>query len=223
MALFSDNERLSNGTAHEQVHTYYHGTIDVDDDCVDHVGVQPEWYAPKYPTRRTGYYFSRIGKGDRYSSDDTGIQPLIHPRDGLHYRLSKSNKNNREDLNVSKKHLAFPTVTFRPFADQSEYEVNVGETVVFTYYYQDVDSKLDIMFALDDDTNPFNDSDNSDYKEIGAQTGKAKRGTISAETTFEWVPTDADIGTHYVQIKATDAGKLTRYDYLIQPIKVQNN
>ncbi|MEK6729394.1 MAG: hypothetical protein AABY76_05155, partial [Planctomycetota bacterium] len=220
---FSDNNTLSNGTAHEQVHTYYHGTILFDDACIDNVLVQPEWYEPKYPTRRTGYYFSRIGKGDRYSSDDTGIQPLIHPRDGLHYRLSKSDKNNRENLNVSKKYPAFPNVTFKPFADQSEYEVNVGEKVVFTYYYQDADSKLDIMFALDDDTNPFNDSDNSDYKEIGSQTGKAKRGTISAETTFEWVPTDADIGTHYVQIKATDASKLARYDYLLQPIKVQNN
>ncbi len=122
----------------------------------------------------------------------------------------------------AKKYPAFPNATFKPFANQSDYEVKVGEKVVFTYYYQDADSKLDIIFALDDGTNPFNDSDNSDYKEIGSQTGKAKRGTISAETKFEWVPTDADIGSHYVQIKATDAKKLVRYDYLLQPIKVQS-
>ena len=54
-------------------------------------------------------------------------------------------------------------VTFKLFEypkDQSDYKVKVGEKVVFTYYYQDIDSdNLDIRFCLDDDTNPFNNSD----------------------------------------------------------------
>ena len=50
---------------------------------------------------------------------------------------------------------------------------------------------------------------------------KLKRATISAATKFHWVPKSADIGTHYVQIKATDAKKQVRYDYLLKPINVQ--
>ncbi|MEK7699230.1 MAG: hypothetical protein AAB332_02390 [Planctomycetota bacterium] len=70
--------------------------------------------------------------------------------------------NNRVLLKVLYK--ASPNVTFKPFANQSNYEVEVGEKVVFTYYYQDADSsKLDIRFNLDNDTNPFNDSDNKYY------------------------------------------------------------
>ncbi len=227
-----DNLSFShNGTAHEQVHTYYHGTILESEslegyDCIDYVEVQPEWYEPKYPTRprKTGYYFSRIGKGDRYSSDDSGIEPLINPMDGLHYRLTRSSTNNRESLSTT--FSVWPNVTFKPFADQSgysDYEVKVGKKVVFTYYYQDVDSdNLDIVFALDDDTNPFNNSDNKYYKKIGSPKGKTKkRGTISAKTKFEWLPKYTHIGTHYVQIKATDADKQVRYDYLLKPINVK--
>ncbi|MDG6006614.1 MAG: hypothetical protein E3K29_12385 [Candidatus Brocadia sp.] len=210
-----DSGVFGNGTAHEQVHTYYHGTILGDDACVDHVLVQPEWYEPKYPTRKTGYYFSRIGKGDRYSSDDTGYLPLIHPGDGLHYRLIASNKDNRADLDLSNNYPAWPNATFKPFENEDDYNVHVGEKVDFTYYYQDAGSNLDIMFALDNDTNPFNNSNNNYYKEIGSHPGKTKRGTISAKTKFSWVPTDADIGTHYVQIKATDADGHVRYDYLL--------
>ena len=203
------------GGPHEQVHTYYHGTILGDDACADQVLVQYEWYEPKYPTRKTGYYFSRIGKGDRYSLDDTEIEPLIHPKDGLHYRLIASNKDNRADLDLSNNYSAWPNATFKPFENENAYNVQVGSKVDFTYYYQDADSKLDITFALDNDTNPFNNSNNNYYKEIGSQTGKTKRGTISAKTKFSWIPTDADIGTHYVQIKATDANGHVRYDYLL--------
>ena len=65
---------LPNGSAHSQVHTYYHGTISHKnddgtiwyDDCVEHIQVQPKWYAPYSNMRGTGYYFSRIEMGDRY-------------------------------------------------------------------------------------------------------------------------------------------------------------
>ncbi len=218
---------LPNGSAHSQVHTYYHGTISHKnddgkiwyDDCVEHIQVQPKWYTPFNDERHTGYYFSRIEMSDRYS--DTG-QFSIFPKDGLHYKLSGSD-NNRVPLKLLS--IAWPNVTFKPFANQCDYEVRVGEKVVFTYYYQDADnSNLDIRFNLDNDTNPFNNSDNKYYYEIGRPKLKTKRSdTISDETKFDkWVPTSADIGTHYVQIKATDHNKQVRYDYLLKPINVQS-
>ena len=147
---------------------------------------------------------------------------LVPPIIGLHYRLRGSD-NNRVPLKVLLKAKKWPNVTFKPFEDQkdqSDYKVKVGEKVVFTYYYQDIDSdNLDIRFCLDNDTNPFNNSDS--YYEIGRPTLKTKkRATISAATKFNWVPKSADIGTHYVQIIATDK-KQVRYDYLLQPINVQ--
>ena len=176
---------MPNGSAHSQVHTYYHGTISHKnddgtiwyDDCVEHIQVQPKWYAPYSNMRGTGYYFSRIEMGDRYFYNGQFGPPII----GLHYRLRGSD-NNRVPLKSYSKLRNGQNVTFKPFEDQkdqSDYKVKVGEKVVFTYYYQDIDSdNLDIRFCLDNDTNPFNNSDS--YYEIGRPTLKLKRATYYA-------------------------------------------
>ncbi len=209
--------RTFNGTAHEQVHTYYHGTIP-GDACVDHVLVQPEWYGSKYPTRHTGYYFSRIAMGNRYAYDDTGIPPSINPRDGLHYKLAGS-ANNRTQLDYLS--ATWPNTTFKPFEDKKDYTLEAGKPVNFTYYYQDAQRDLHVSLALDNDTNPFNDADNNCYKIINdSPIDKTKSDTVSGEATFTWTPKDIDKGRHYVQIKAYDDKGNVRYDYLLKPITV---
>ena len=92
----------------------------------------------------------------------------------------------------------------------------VGKRLFSPITTRDADSKLDIMFALDDDTNPFNDSDNSDYKKLVVSLAKRKEEPLAQKQNLNGYPTDADIGTHYVQIRATDANKRVRYDYLLQ-------
>ncbi|MCR4290996.1 MAG: putative Ig domain-containing protein [Candidatus Scalindua sp.] len=213
-------------TAHSQIHAYYHGTIYYDT-CVDSTSVQSNWYSPYYyPNFKTGYYFSRIGKGDRYSSDNSGDGNSNNPIDGLHYRLSRSTTNNRETLSAI--YPAWPNATFKPFDNKIDYNLEVGKPVDFAYYYQDADftdttnNTLTITFSLDNDTNPFNDTGNNCYKEIGSHPGNAKRNSISDRIVFNWTPTNNETGSHYVQIKATDNNGHERFDYLLKPINIRS-
>ena len=195
-----------NGTAHEQVHTYYHGTIDTNDYvCVDDKIVQDSWYNDEYPRENTGYYFSRIGEGDRYGSATSG----------LHYRLAGTTTINR--AGTSTVSHDWPNATFKPLTN---YNRQVNSSVNFTYYYQNTGGNLGtITFHLDNDTNPLN----GNYRQIGTSTASSRTSVIGSRT-FAWSPTETDAenngGTHYVQIKATNTSGNERYDYLLKPINI---
>jgi hypothetical protein len=207
-----------NGLAHSQIHTYYHGTISIwcatrpVIECADEILIQPRWYESPNPggwRRETGFYFSRTGGGNRYGAEAI---------DGLHYRLASSSQNNRQPVDLDG--AAWPNATFKPLAN---YNYPATSPINFTYFYQiqDTDSSMDIVFSLDNDTNPFNDSGNSCYRQIGSRLNNAGSSIISEANTFSWTPTNTDAGTWYVQIKATD--KVTgyvRYDYLQKPINI---
>jgi hypothetical protein len=188
-----------NGTAHEQVHAYYHGTIDTVAKCADTVEIQADWYNRQYPRDRTGYYFSRTGGGDRYSGK---------AEEGLHYRLARSATVNRKPVQVTQS--AWPNATFKP---SDQHVVRAGSVIPLVYFYQDADSLMTVEFYLDNDSNPFNNSGNPCYRKIGEAPNLPSRPVISAPQTFDWTPRDSDVGKWYLQIKATD-GSRVRYDYL---------
>lgn len=194
-----------NGSSHEQVHTYYHGTIDTTATCADKVEIQTDWYNSDYPRERTGYHFSRTGGGDRYSGKAL---------EGLHYRLARSGTANRELVQVTQP--AWPNATFMPLAS---YNLTAGSSVKLIYFYQDADSPMDVEFFLDDDANPFNNDGNSCYRKIGEDWDLPSRHVISAPQTFDWTPRESDLGTWYLQIKASDVPRV-RYDYLPHPITI---
>ncbi|MEJ0091441.1 MAG: Calx-beta domain-containing protein [Limisphaerales bacterium] len=201
-----------NGIAHNQIHAYYHGTVSVwcsgAPSCADGINIPSSWYESPNPggwRRQTGFYFSRTGGGDRY-----GDQAIS----GLHYRFSGSSQN-RQTVPLTS--VAWPNATLKPLAN---YNYPANSPINFTYFYQDADSSMDIAFSLDNDTNPFNNSGNSCYRQIGSRLNNATSSIISGANTFSWTPGNADAGTAYVQIKATDAAGRVRYDYLSKPINI---
>ncbi len=202
--------------AHELIHTYYHGTIK--DHCVDGIIVPQDWYDLPTPDRtRTGYYFTRTGRGDRWAtSSEQNRGPA--PFEGLHYHLRESNVNNRET--VSPNSSAWSNALLKPL---SSYNYEIGTQITFNYYYQDADSLMDIDVYLDNDTNPFNNPTTEDncHKKIKTTHNISSSKDIDINSaTFNWTPEDIDIGSHYVQIIATDNTGHVRYDYLVKPINV---
>ena len=200
--------RLLNGTAHEQVHTYYHGTILLDS-CADGVSIQPEWYEPEYPMRQTGYYFSRTGGGDRYTGEAAK---------GLHHRLTNSGTPNRTAIRDDDlKGAVWPNATLKPLA---EYNVNVGSPVDLTYFCQDADSKMTVEFYLDKDANPFNNEAIVCYRFLDRVKDLPASDQIAGPKKYTWTPRETDVGKWFVQIKASDADGHVRYDYLQRPVTI---
>jgi hypothetical protein len=111
----------------------------------------------------------------------------------------------------------WPNATFKPLAS---YNRPANTPIDLTYFYQDAGSSMDIVFALDNDSNPFNDSAGVCYRQIGSRSNNPPSSSISGQATFSWTPANSDAGTWYVQIKATDGAGHVRYDYLPSPINV---
>lgn len=196
---------------HELPHTYYHGTIDRS--CADGLRIPDDWYSPPFPDRtRTGFYFTRTGGCDRWATSSEQTQSFS----GLHYLIREGSLlENRVQLYPTS--YAWSNATFKPLTN---YIVQVNNSVDFTYYYQNAGgNRGTITFYLDNDTDPLNGYD----RQIGTST--ASESTSIATETFRWTPTDTDTetngGTHYVQIKATNASGNVRYDYLLKPINVE--
>lgn len=197
------------GTAHEQVHTYYHGTIDTAAPCVDGIGVQvPNWYS-EAERSTTGYYFSRTGGGDRYGG---------RAQEGLHHRLAEGATINRQTLKATSP--AWPNATFKPLTN---YTVEVGSTVDLAYFYQDADSAMDVELFLDDDANAYRNEGNPCYRLIHREPALAKSEVLEGPRTNHWIPRETDMGVRFLQIKATEPaadGGRVRYDYLPHPITI---
>jgi len=198
-----------NGTAHEQVHTFYHGTIDTNITCVNKVQVQPEWYLLSGTKRETtGFAYSRAGG-------------VTRPDAGLHQNISGS--GNRE-LGTQLAGPAWPNVYLQTPKNTEGDEIRdhtfvAEDTIYIPYYYQDRSSTMDIEFKLDDDTNPYNGTGNCS-KVIQQNTPGLTSSWLDIKSgTLMWITTSADVGSCYLRATATDVGRV-RYDYLIKPITI---
>ncbi len=202
---------------HELTHTYYHYTIK--NSCAEGIEIPDFWYSPPFPDRtRTGFYFTPTGGGDRWatsSEQNRGSAPYF----GLHYQLRGSQVENR--VPVSYMSHDWSNATLKPLTN---YNVKVGESVNFTYYYLNAGgaggSRGTIEFFLDYDRDPLN----GNYRQIGTASAPESTQSILTETFNLWKPTATDATTHggelYVQIKATNPSGNVRYDYLLKPIYI---
>ncbi len=165
------------------LHLWYHGTIDTDVDANDSVeDVPTDWYSSGYgPRTTTGYHYSRIGGADRSSVNDgmaTGSN-----RDMFQVRSSAwANLDAR--LNVSSTNFT------------------VGDPVNIGYLYQSTLNPVTIVFALDNDQNPFNDAGLVEY--IGAAgnpaTGDGTTYDPGSLETYIWDTSYASTGTYYLRV-----------------------
>jgi hypothetical protein len=205
------------GAAHEQVHSYYHGTIPMNSvagTTVDGVTIQGAWYDDSLSPLRlardlTGFALS---KGGPY-----GL--ALRPREGIHEDIFGTGTRTR--LTPSASVSAWPNVSLEDLfiSNNPGYTFRVGDVVHFDYYYQDADSLLNVTFSKDTDTNPFNDSADSCHATIAGSFTKQPNTSLIGYGTFDWAATATDVGQFYIKAKVTD-GTHTRYDYLTQPITV---
>ncbi|MEQ2005705.1 MAG: Ig-like domain-containing protein [Limisphaerales bacterium] len=194
---------------HTQIHTYYHGTIDLSPlpYPVDRIDVESTWYPGAEARASTGYVFSRYVRGNRSS---LGINRFLISSSG-----TPQGEGFREAVTSSFQN--WPNAGF----DQTDYipsSVFVGEPVEIPYYQASRNYGQTLTFSLVEDTNPFNQG-GSVIKSISPTS--RQDGTIE-KASLIWTPTAADIGNtpRFLRVKASNATGRTRYDYYFQPITV---
>ena len=203
---------LTGGTAHEQVHTYYHGTIDLNLTQVDGVPIQDTWYD-------TGLY--RTARNETGFAYDRSNPVIQHPDDGTHGELLGIGAINRSPVFPVPSNLPWPNVAIDDLQRSSNgYTVTAGDTVTFDLHYQDGDTQMDISLFKDDDTNPYNGHISSSPL-AGPLTNAANNISIG-KSTITWNTSESDVGEYYIQARATD-GIHTRYDYLMTSVTVNSS
>ena len=191
---------------HTHVHTYYHGTVDLNigplaDIDGDHIVTA--WYDGTLDRDKTGFNFSRF------------CPTLSRPAAGINNKLSGAGGTGSRVAVDSPQQLwsnaGFDQRSVVPSV------VVVGDSVEIPYYFADRNSLQVITFYTDADTNPYN----GEQAQIGYTTQSPQSdGTIGTDF-IRWIPTAADVGTHYIRIKASNSSGYTRYDYLLKTISVQ--
>jgi hypothetical protein len=184
---------------HSEVHAYYYATVDTDatydkDGCII---LTSQWFTDVGSTRHgTGFAYSRYA-GPRVSrslsgSSASGLNELISGAGGTGDRT-----------------ILAATDQFWPnaFFDQRAFttaSITVGSSVSIPYYFADRNSQQTVSFAVDNDTNPFNNSGNSAYQAIGSTTHSARVGGSIGAASIPWTPSAAQTGLRYLQIKTTN-------------------
>ncbi len=190
---------------HSDVHLWYHGTVDktgmVDDGSDETAGgFDPEavgWYTAPLPGPResTGFYYSRIGGGERQLR---GLSKDLED--------SQGNRGQGARASVAPDYAVWPNIV--SLNVDSPNHVTKGDPVRVGYWYQDYDSGATTTFYLDPDKNPYNHNEVHAGGESVMQTRTQawkKRASLSTG--------DAELGTYSVLARITDLGGHTRYTY----------
>jgi alpha-tubulin suppressor-like RCC1 family protein len=193
---------------HMHVHTYYHGTVDINvsrDTDIDGDHIVTSWYDGTLSRDETGFNYSR------YTN-----HLLPRPLNGVNQFISGANGNGSRVLVDDSPLQVWSNAGF----DQRSAVpglATVGQPINIPYYFADRHSQQTITFYTDGDTNPYN----GERAQIGAVLQDARPAGSIGTAIFQWTPTISDVGTHYIRIKAANAGGHARYDYFFQPITVQ--
>ena len=192
------------GAGHQNMHLWYHGTIQTSDpisdgEVSDFYADANGWYSDPFPSRLTsGFSYSRIGGGQR-------------PSDGVSDLLGGEGSRQSVDLSSA----VWPNV-IEPALVNPNSQVTQGDTFCVNYGYQDYDSEATVTFFLDVDQNPYNGNEIQGAQKDEAQTGGTSLAWDSQSVSTAAVPE----GTYKVFAKITD-GAHTRYLYVPGNITVQ--
>ncbi len=185
---------------HNDVHLWYHGTIDTSPDATNGEYAVPEaWYEGSMgPRDATGYHYSRIGGGDR-------------PSDGLAPRFGGSASR----VAIGSFDRLGPQWPNAADVRLSQHAVSSLSELRGTFLYGDYDSSLTATLILDRNQNPY-DQDAVASIALGS---RAATGDQVGDWEFSVTPGSVAPGTYYVAIKVTD-GINTRYSYAPSAITV---
>jgi len=200
---------------HSLIHTYYHGTIDQQaKNDGDDGQIIPDWYdeimTPKRTARdKSGFKFSRVGGGDWWSS-------VLN--DGLAWDMNDPPSSVNRTFVSREGVIQWPNILLRNI--NSQWIIQVSQSLPIQYYYEDYDSDVMITFFKDNDQNPYNNSSSQDIKTIN-QSGYIRNAQVSS---FFWTPTATDAGqSYFIGAKIEDVNtprRHTRYYYLHKTITV---
>jgi hypothetical protein len=218
------NAAFSNlSVPHSAVHTYYHFTIDqsASPPPADGVSFDPTWYQginpDTGPRNQTGYYFSRNGGGEWYRKTD-GV-------DGYHTDLGGSGIRWQVPLDTSS--AGWPNIALQPL--KNGYSYQIGESIPVSFYYQDRQNPFDVVFRLDDDTDPYNaisaqcaPLNSGNIAQIGGllpDSVHINRHPTNPSAFFSLPTTGAVEGSCYLRAEIKN-GTYSRFDYLATKISL---
>jgi len=197
---------------HEQVHTFYHGTIVPSySGLIDGVSIDPDWYThpTTSPRAEIGYYFSRSGGGNR---------AMTSIKNGLNSAFSDDGDGGRTDVVRGADGTQWPNVDYIQRTGGSG-SVTIGHDIAVSFRYQDYDTGSVVpTFAsyvewfVDPDQNPYNGNSillGTEYlpKTRDLQTRPSTVSTINS------LP-----GTKYLYAKVNDINGHTRIAYMRDPV-----
>ena len=191
---------------HEQVHTYYHGTINLEATAADDELIVESWYQNTTARNRTGFNYSRYTGAD-----------VLRPLGGVNRFIADAGGTG-DRLIIDLSAPSWPNASFDQRSNIPD-RVPVGQTVSIPYQFCDRGSQQTVAITLDGDTNPFN----GEGRDIGSTTHESRSAGSIGAATFPWIPTAADIGTHFIRVKTTNAradGVRVRFDYFLKQIIV---
>jgi hypothetical protein len=188
------------GIAHENVHTFYHGTIQPSATAVSGGNaIQSSWYTSS--RSEIGFRFSRLGGGDRTA-------PAVSA--GLLASLGGS--AGRPEAPRDAAVAQWPNVAnLRLGANRV---LNQNSTTTLSFAFADRDSTSNLRVFFDNDDNPYNGT----VKEVTSRT-LASTSFDTGSVTIDGVGLAP--GTYYVGAEVNDGGGRRRFAYAQDQVTMQ--
>lgn len=211
-------------SAHSDMHLWYHATLDLYEPAWDyeaylHATNRLVWYtAHELNGARAGYHYSRVGGGDRFSTNRPAGGSTDPVRIGYnqHWDLGAGFSPNRTPLPANNGN--WPNVIRLNLAGANQLaHGQTGAVNVVFQWARPASSNAVISLHLDDDFNPFNGNDR-----VAAQfhaTGTTANNLSAGAVPFVVNATNAPPGVHSIYAKVTGGGR-TRYLYAPETLTV---
>lgn len=218
------NGYIGIASEHSDTHLWYHGTVDLRDTAFDGAASLPSSERPKWYSNyelngaKAGYYYSRLGRGDRLSNDDPAGGNSTHPVDGLNqiWDFGAGQAANRTGLPTN--NGAWPNVIQFNLAGTNAITAGESNTVEVHYQWaQPTTSLATFSVFLDDDFNPYNG--NEKLLRTGTVQGTGADGVSHFFVSFPTFVTNALPGDHALYARVSD-GSHTRYLYAPEILQV---
>lgn len=218
---------LSNGydCNHSDVHLWYHGTIDSRVPTTDtqenltNSERQNWWTSGESAGAAAGFYFSRMGGGDRLSTNRPAGGNTARVRNGYNQRwdLGAGATNNR--ISLASNNGNWPNVIKFNLAGTNLMAHGQSNIVsLFGQWVQPATSNAAINIWLDDDFNPFNGNAKL-VRQVTASGNSASQISFATNLAIHVNATNATPGAHTLCAEIIGGGR-TRYLYAPERLTV---
>ncbi|MDZ4287602.1 MAG: IPT/TIG domain-containing protein, partial [Prosthecobacter sp.] len=199
--------------SHSDVHLWYHGTLNVDDNAFNGEqaiteNMRQNWYwSVEGRGKKAGYYLSRLGSGAENRNSAVFYEGL--------YRFLLDFPVNRTVL-VPRNPVSrtWPNIIEAKTSPLSagRYKTEIS--------YQDFDSQATLWIELDNDRNP--NTYSASASTVGKKEHIASSGAAVFHNSVEWDTTNIRTGTYWVHTEIRD-GQHSRHIYSPGSIQVVNS